>query len=192
MRPVGSTKDRQPILSYEFETLLALLTFDKSIGKKTKNKLFRAFYLLYSTGCRVSEISKFHSDDIAVIKEFSKISLNNYTKTKRPRALLFNEKTLKYFDNACFLYQGYLFPSPGKNKPMSVSGLTTLLNTALEKYLGECYTTHSFRSGYINRICDVSNVEVARSLVGHRSIKTTIRYLCATNRQKNEALDKAF
>ncbi|ALV24949.1 site-specific recombinase, phage integrase family [Campylobacter iguaniorum] len=192
MRPIGSTKDRQPILSYEFQTLLALLSYDRSVSKKAKNKLFRAFYLLYATGCRVSEIAKFHSDDIATIKEFGKISLNNDTKTKKPRALLFNAKTLRFLNEPCFIYQGYLFSSPAKNKPMSVSGLTTLINTALEKYLGECYTTHSFRAGYINRICDVSNVEVARSLVGHRSIKTTIRYLCATTQQKTEALEKAF
>ena len=87
MRPIGSTKDRQPIYKEEFDKLIELTKHDKTIQKDTKLKLIRAFTLLYFTGCRVCEILDFTLEDIEIICRNKISSLGNNTKTRRPRAL---------------------------------------------------------------------------------------------------------
>lgn len=194
MRPKNSTKKREPIFSYEFDRLI-FYTKKLKLTKTTKNKLIIAFTLLYLTGCRVSEILNIKFIDIQNLKKFGKISLSNKTKTKQTRTLNFTDKQLEFINKLPLEHcnsDSYLFYKNGTNRPMSTSFFTRLLNNCLKEILGECYTTHSFRAGYINKICEVSNLEVAKELVGHRGIKTTMRYLTATKEQKTEALKKAF
>lgn len=197
MRPIGSTKERQPIFQEEFYKLIELTKRDKDIQKNTKLKLLRAYTLLYLTGCRVSEIINFTCKDLETIMKYKSISLGNDTKTKKPRALLFNEEgvkmltSLEYTD--CPKNSETFFYSNTYDTPMSESVFTRIINTHLASKLGSLYTTHSFRAGYITRIVEATgNLETARSLVGHSSIKTTIEYLSATPKQKQDAINKIF
>ena len=196
MRPIGSTKDRQPIYKEEFDKLIELTKHDKSIQKDTKLKLIRAFTLLYFTGCRVCEILDFTLEDIEIICRNKISSLGNNTKTRRPRALRFNEdgvRVISKLDYSDCPSSGYLFYKNASERPMSEGVFTRLLNTYLAEKLSDLYTTHSFRAGYITRIVEATgNLETARSLVGHASIKTTIEYLSATPKQMDDALDKVF
>lgn len=197
MRPIGSTKDRQPIYKEEFEKLIELTKHDKEIQKSTKLKLIRAFTLLYFTGCRVSEIIDFTCDDIEIICRNKISSLGNNTKTKRPRALRFNEEGVRVLSKLdysdCPESTGFLFYKNASDESMSEGAFTRLLNTYLSQKLSDLYTTHSFRAGYITRIVEATgNLETARALVGHSSIKTTIGYLSATQKQMDDALDKVF
>ena len=196
MRPEGSTKDRQPIYKEEFNRLIDLMKHDKNIQKGTKLKLIRAYTLLYLTGCRVSEIINFTKDDIDTIAKHGMESLNNKTKMGRTRGLRFSEdgiKMLTKLDYSDVPANGVLFYANASDEPMGVSSFTRQLNTYLCEKLNKFYTTHSFRSGYITRIVEATgNIETARSLVGHKSIKTTIGYLSATPKQMDEAINKAF
>ncbi len=197
MRPLGSTKDRRAIFEEEFTKLIVMTKRDKTIHYKTRLKLLRVYTLLYLTGCRVSEIINFTCKDIENIIVNKQISLDNSTKTKKPRALLFNYTGTKmlidldYTD--CSERTSFLFYSKGSNTPMVTSVFNRLVNTHLKKVLGELYTTHSFRAGYITRIVErTGNIETARSLVGHKTIKTTMGYLKSTPKQMEDAIDKIF
>lgn len=197
MRPIGSTKDRQPIFQEEFDRLIELTKHDKDIQKNTKLKLLRAYTLLYLTGCRVSEIINFTCKDLETIIRHKAISLGNDTKTKKPRALLFNDEgiamltKLSYVD--CPKNSEAFFYSNTYDTPMSDAVFTRILNSHLSEKMGGLYTTHSFRAGYVTRIVEATgNIEIARSLVGHSSIKTTMEYLSATPKQMNDAINKIF
>lgn len=197
MRPVGSTKERQPIFKEEFDKLITLTKKDKLIQRTTKLKLLRAYTLLYLTGCRVSEIVGFTCKDIDTIIANKTISLSNDTKTKKPRALFFNDEgismllKLSYID--CPKDTQILFYSNSNSCHMDPAVFTRIINTNLMMSLGDLYTTHSFRAGYITRIVEATgNIEIARSLVGHRSLKTTVGYLSATPKQKQNAIDLLF
>lgn len=197
MRPIGSTKDRQPIYKEEFDKLIELTKHDKDIQKDTKLKLIRAFTLLYLTGCRVCEILDFTLDDIEVICRNKIESLNNKNKMNRPRALRFSEEGVRMLSKLdysdCPETTGYLFYKNASDKHMSEGVFTRMLNTYLAQKLSDLYTTHSFRAGIITRITEVTgNPEIARKFVGHSSIKTTLRYLCATPKQMDDAIDKLF
>lgn len=197
MRPIGSTKDRLPILKEEFDRLIELTKHDKESQKNTKLKLLRAYTLLYLTGCRISEIIDFTCKDIETIVRHKMISLSNNTKTKTPRALLFNDvgvamlSKLSYVD--CPASTETLFYANNSDQPMNEAVFTRQLNTHLSQMLNPLYTTHSFRAGYITRIIEeTGNVETARDLVGHSSAKTTLEYLVTSPKQKRDALDKIF
>jgi site-specific recombinase XerD len=197
MRPIGSTKDRLPIFEDEFNKLIELTKKDKHIQKNTKLKLLRAYTLLYLTGCRVSEIIDFTCKDIETILRHKMISLSNDTKTKKPRALLFNDvgtdmlSKLSYVD--CPSSTEVLFYANNSELAMNERVFTRILNTHLSSALTPLYTTHSFRAGYITRVIEkTGNVKTASDLVGHSSIKTTIAYLSTSTKQKQDALDKVF
>lgn len=197
MRPIGSTKDRQPIYKEEFDKLIELTKHNKDIQKDTKLKLIRAFTLLYLTGCRVCEILDFTLDDIEVICRNKIESLNNKNKMNRPRALRFSEEGVRMLSKLdysdCPETTGYLFYKNASDKHMSEGVFTRMLNTYLAQKLSDLYTTHSFRAGIITRIVEkTGNIKIAQKFIGHGSEKTTAKYICATPKQIDDALDKLF
>lgn len=197
MRPKGSTKERLAIYERQYQLLMLKLSTDKSLRSQTRLKLARAFALLYLTGCRVSEIARLSYDDIMAIKSDFTLALNNENKTKQARTIFFIPKMVELlfmndFGDA-LAHGGYLFYEPSGLKPMSKKGLTQLINKYLARYLGELYTTHSFRAGYITRTVEATgNLKTAQDLVGHKSIKTTLNYLSTSSEQKIKALEAVF
>lgn len=201
MRPIGSTKERLPIYENEFKNLITLVNADAKLNSQTWAKLLRAYTLLYFTGCRVSEISELKTDDLTSIITSRSLCLDGHTKTKKPRTIFFNEAMVKVISclpkDDCLGKNAYLFYAPGDTlyipRAMNKFSLTELLNKYLDRYLGPLYTTHSFRAGYITRIVEATgNLKTAQDMVGHGSIKTTIRYLSTSKEQKFKALDRVF
>ena len=201
MRPIGSTKERLPIYENEFKILITLIKADIRLRLETRAKLLRAYTLLYLTGCRVGEIAPLRVCDLKSIIDTGCLPLGGLTKTKKPRTILFNEVMLNSIAslpvNDCYDKNGFLFYSPCEDivlaHAMSKFSLTGLLNEYLEKYLSPLYTTHSFRAGYVTRIVEATgNIKTAQDMVGHQSVKTTIRYLSTSKEQKFEALNKVF
>lgn len=197
MRPLGSTKERLAICEKQYQILMLKLSTDKSLRTATRLKLARAFVLLYLTGCRVGEIVGLTYDDISSIHHDRTLALGNNTKTKRARTIHFIPRMCELLSMVDFAdtlaYGGYLFYEENSKKPMSKKGLMALINTYLFKYLGELYTTHSFRAGYITRVAEATgNLKTAQDLVGHKSIKTTLSYLSTSTEQKLKALELVF
>lgn len=192
-RPKDTKKDRHPIMDEEYQKILFITKMDKSMYKATKLKLLRAYTILFHSGCRVSEIVDFTKDDLSYI-----ITNKNYvltkTKTKTTQMLKFNDTSVNVFNKLDLSdVDNYLFYTNGKDKAMTKDGLTHLINKHLKSQLNQLFTTHSFRSGYVTRIVEATgNISVAQKLARHSDPKTTLKYISATNRQIDDALDKIF
>lgn len=185
-RPKGTTRAKKPILKYEFNRLLQKANTSLDLQSTTKLKLVRAFTLLYLTGCRISEIINISSNDVEEMIKNNEFSLTNDTKTKKPRLITFdsNKTQIEFLKKILPLNDGYLFAKNKSNKTMTVSALTLMLNTFIHKILGDFYSTHSFRTGYITVAHQLGlSLEHIRQDIGHTDIATTARYATVTNKE---------
>ena len=183
-RPKGTTRAKKPIQKKEFDRLINAVNRSLEIKSPTKMKLTRAFTLLYLTGCRVSEIAYFKSDDVKQMIHDNEYSLTNNTKTHTSRLISFNEnKTQIEFLKKILPYDdGYLFAKNNSEKVMTVSSLKLLMNKFIHRVLGNLYSTHSFRAGYITTAHQLGlSLEHIREDIGHKNIATTARYATVTS-----------
>jgi site-specific recombinase XerD len=183
-RPKGTTKVRKPLFKKEYERLINATHKSLSIRASTRVKLANAFILLYFTGCRISEISKLKKEDIEQIILTNEHSLSNDSKTGKPRLISFDSNRVQAdaLKKMQFLDDGYLFAKNNSQKPMTVSSLTTQINTFMKRVLGELYSTHSFRGGYITIAHKQGfSLEHIREDIGHKNISTTARYVTVTS-----------
>ena len=185
-RRIGTTRSKKPIQKKEFERLINALNRSTEVKSTTKMKLHRAFTLLYLTGCRISEIVHFTSQDIEKMIEHNEFSLFNNTKTKRARLITLdaNRQQIEFLKKILPKNDGYLFPRNGSTNPMSVDGLKMLMNKFIHEILGELYSSHSFRVGYITTAHSHGlSLEHIRQDIGHANISTTARYAQVTNEE---------
>jgi len=192
-RPKGTTRAKKPILEKEFERLINATKYSKSLKSNSKSKFIMAFTLLYFTGCRVSELINFTTKDLLNIIESNEFSLTNTTKTNSSRLISFDENRVQVTKLNAILPKEdiYLFYANNSSKPMSVSSLTKNLNKFIHSILGELYSTHSFRAGYITIAHKQGlSLEHIRQDIGHESISTTARYATVTNKEIAKAKNK--
>lgn len=186
MRPIGTTRAKKPIFKNEFERLVCACKNSKEIKSPTKQKLIRAFTLLYMTGCRAGEIVNMRTDDLISMIENNEFSLTNNTKTKTPRLISFDEsrQQIEYLKKILSKNDTYLFPRNNANTPMTASALKLLMNTFIHSVLGELYSSHSFRAGYITAFHQQGlSLEHIRADIGHANIATTARYATVTSQE---------
>lgn len=185
-RRIGTTRAKKPILKKEFERLTRATNKSLHIRSVTKVKLTRAFTLLYLTGCRVSEIVNLNSKDVEQMIKDNEYSLANNTKTKTPRLIIFDESKnqIELLKKLVPIGGGYLFTRNNSNKPMTTSALNLLMNKFIHSVLGELYSTHSFRAGYVTIAHQLGlSLEHIREDIGHASIATTARYATVTHEE---------
>jgi len=185
-RPKGTTRAKKPILKKEFERLLNATHKSLSIRSSTKIKLTSAFTILYLTGCRVSEIIELNTKDVELMIQNNEYSLTNNTKTKTSRLISFdsNHQQIEFLKKILPLDGGYLFARNNSKEPMTTSALKLLMNQFIHRVLGELYSTHSFRSGYITTAHQLGlSLEHIRQDIGHANISTTARYATVTNEE---------
>lgn len=183
MRPRGTTRAKKPILKREYKRLLMALSHNTEIKRPTKHKLRAAFTLLYLTGCRISEIARFTRGDIEYMIAHNEYSLTNSTKTGQPRLISFDAAGAQADILRDILPERgtYLFARNGSDSPMTPTSLKNLANGFIHAVLGELYSTHSFRAGYITTFhADGFSLEHIRTDIGHSSIATTARYATVT------------
>lgn len=183
-RPKGTTRAKKPIFKQEYERLMNAVSKNHRVQSFTKTKLKRAFTLLYLTGCRASEIVNMTTYDIEYMIQHNEYSLTNQTKTKKTRLISFDEQGLqaKMLRSILPDGEGYLFVKNNSQKPMTASALKFMMNTFIHEVLGNLYSSHSFRSGYITVAHKVGlSLEHIRQDIGHKDIATTARYATVTN-----------
>lgn len=186
MRPKGTARAKKPILKSEFEKLIRACKNDKEIKSPTKQKLIRAFTLLYMTGCRAGEITNLTTKDLMLMIQNNEYSLTNSTKTKTPRLISFDEnhQQIEHLKKIMPTSGIYLFPRNNSDEPMTASALKLLMNTFIHGVLGELYSSHSFRAGYITAFHQQGlSLEHIRTDIGHANIATTARYAIVTSRE---------
>ncbi len=183
-RPIGTTRAKKPILKKEFERLMTATSRSLDLHSATKIKLSRAFTLLYLTGCRVSEIANFKTNDIEEMILNNEYSLANNTKTKKARLISFdsNKTQIEFLKKLLPTNDEYLFAKNNSDKAMTTEALKLMMNKFMQKILGELYSTHSFRAGYITVAHQLGlSLEHIRQDIGHLNISTTARYATVTN-----------
>lgn len=176
-RKVGITKVKKAIRKVDFERLIDFVSKNKYMNYPSKSKLKIAYTLLFCTGCRISEIVKFTKNDLEYIIKFEEISLNNMTKTKKPRLIKFSDEHIELIKKIIPKELGYLFKRNNSLKPMTISGLTALCNNYIQICLGDLYSTHGFRRNMISTILrETGRVKAAQQHIGHISPITTAKY----------------
>lgn len=186
MRPKGTTRAKKPILKKEFDRLIRACNNSKEIKSPTRLKLTRAFTLLYLTGCRAGEIVNMTRDNLEQMIRDNEYSLANNTKTKTARLISFDESCLQveFLKRLFPINDYYLFARNGSNKPMTASALKLLMNNFIHNILGELYSSHSFRAGYITAFHQQGlSLEHIRADIGHANISTTARYATVTHEE---------
>ncbi|MGB5919274.1 tyrosine-type recombinase/integrase [Arcobacter sp.] len=195
-RPIGTTKEKKPILEKEFVKLINYTKGDDSIKEFTRSKYLKTFTLLYYSGCRISELISLTVNDLHTIINTEELSLTNSTKTKRPRLIYFSKEAIKelkkIFINEFFNSSKNELLVRTKNKPydkVSCIGFTAQLNNHIHNVLGELYSTHSFRQGVITEMATKGiNSKIIQEYIGHASISTTLRYITPTEADIRQSL----
>ncbi|MDQ7067767.1 MAG: site-specific integrase [Sulfurimonas sp.] len=192
-RPKGTTRAKKPIMKKEFERLLRAVNSSLDLQSTTKMKFTRAFTLLYLTGCRISEIAKLHSNDVQKMIDENEYSLTNATKTKATRLISFdaNKEQIEFLKKILPLNNGCLFERNNSKEAMNVESLKFMMNKFIQKVLGELYSTHSFRAGYITVAHQVGHsLQHIKQDIGHKSIATTARYATVTSDEISRGKNK--
>ena len=71
---------------------------------------------------------------------------------------------------------------------MSAASFNLQMNRFIHKVLGEYYSTHSFRAGYVTVSHQQGlSLEHIRQDIGHKDIATTARYATVTNDEISKA-----
>lgn len=185
-RPIGTTRVKKPITKFEFDKLIHFVGRTNHIHHSgLRERLRRAFTLLFITGCRVSEIMNFTSDDVRKMILEKEFSLANNTKTKSSRLITYADGQLELLRNILPVGQVRLFGD------VSLEYFNIKMNKIIHLCLGELYSSHSFRSGYITRLAlNGENIKLIQEDIGHRSIQTTARYIKITSEDKRTAKSK--
>jgi len=185
-RPTGTARPKKPILKKEYERLMNAAHKSITLQASSKVKLQNAFTLLYLTGCRISEIIDVTKEEVVQMILTNEHSLSNDTKTKTTRLISFDSDgvQVEMLRRMMFLDNGYLFAKNNSDKPMTVSALKLNMNSFIHRVLGNLYSTHSFRAGYITSAHQLGlSLEHIRQDIGHKSISTTARYATVTHEE---------
>jgi len=185
-RNIGTTRAKKPILKKEFDRLINATNKSLSLHPATKRKFTSAFTLLYLTGCRISEIVNFSAKDVQQMIQENEYSLTNKTKTKTSRLISFdsNQLQIEYLKKILPKNDVFIFAKNNTNKPMTTGAFTIMMNKFIHSILGELYSTHSFRAGYITASHQLDlSLEHIRQDIGHKNIATTARYAIVTNEE---------
>lgn len=160
--------------------------------------------LLYDTGARVNEIIHLTVEDIRLDKPET-IKLHGKGNKVRVVPIMGNTVTLlkKYIDEYKILENKYISINNlffnRSNRPLTKMGITYIIN----KYVSEVNKNnnvikinvhpHIFRHSKAVHLLE-SNIELIyiRDFLGHSSIKTTEIYAKVCNKNKVEALEKAY
>jgi len=195
-RPKGATLERRDIYASEFQTLLDYLQ-EAKMRDRAKSNAMKAFHLLFYFGFRVSEIVDLKNHHIKKMEREKLISLGNDTKTKTPRDAYIADAHIEIlkdiFQESLLDEDDFTLISPTFHPKdyYSKGSLTRMLNRVIHKALGDQYSTHSFRAGYITSLhrADVS-IKVIQEIIGHTKSTTTMRYITVSDEEKRDAVEK--
>jgi integrase len=138
-------------------------------------ELCKVYALLYYGGFRISETLQFSPAKI-IEGCGCGVMLAHIPKQNITREVPLSESAASLLSGLCH-YSASLFHFI---KPVCVDHLTAKVNAHIESVLGEGFSSHGFRRGYISDMLgadssDIGAKEVA-AVVGHKSLKTTAIY----------------
>lgn len=157
------------------EDLLIDLLTTLPVNKFNEKRNFISVILLYITGCRINKLIKTGS-----------IMIHSYKTSTTRRIDISESEQLLLIKYEHIINDIYSVLNPmdhllmtSKRKELSNSNAYILLNRILKKYgdkNGLTILSHSFRIGYITELLKTYNVQIAKSIIGHKQLDTTLRY----------------
>jgi integrase/recombinase XerD len=165
------------------EDVLTLLNSFQNVKHKA------IFYLIYSSGLRVSEVARLKISDICsksmrIRVEQAKHNTNRYTILSESALIVLREYFKASFKGIPYKPDDWLFPS---NNPSGHIHIKTIKNTIIKlrdkleldtsisaHTLRHCFSTHSLEDG-------VDPVYI-QQMLGHKNLNTTLGYLHMTSK----------
>jgi site-specific recombinase XerD len=181
---VLTQKIKNNISEVEFRKLISHLKGDENIRTNRKDRLLSVFHILYFTGMRINELSQMTNNMLLELIETKKLIVKTH-KTKNERVLYITDngqkvlkKVFRYIDaNNQLLIRS---ERGNKNSALESPSLIRDANTYIKKVFGEDsrITSHSFRQTLITELAMSGvNTKIIQSLIGHKSISSTYRYI---------------
>jgi site-specific recombinase XerD len=134
--------------------------------------------LIYSSGLRVSEVTKLIPSDIIHDKMKLKVQAS---KGKKDRYTILSEICLKYLVKYWNTYKpkDFLFPGRIKGKPMSIRAIQHAYYKAKEKAgINKQAGIHTLRHSFATHALEVGcGIFQAQAFLGHKWLKTTLQYV---------------
>jgi integrase len=166
----------------EQERLIPLLT-----GRR--KRLLDIVYINLATGMRRNEILSLHKSQI----DFIRGSVELYkTKNGESRSVPIDESIRPILERLCKRAgkSGYLFENPKTGKPLKD------IKTAWKNVLSDAKISglrfHDLRHTFGTRACDGgASLSAIKDVMGHKDIRTTMRYVHATDEGKRKAVAAA-
>lgn len=203
IRTIARRKEEEEIPPYLSPSGLELLLKQPDQKRLHGRRHFMMLSLMYDSGARVSELIKLTPSDILFSNRRTKLRLVG--KGKRVRTVPISKAVVKHLKKYLKEMQlddtldsrKVIFPN-SSGDPMTRGGFYTLFRKYAamareqDKSIPEDLHPHSLRHTKAIHLIDVlgwSLLAVMRFL-GHKSAKTTMRYLNFTNQKKDEILQK--
>jgi len=178
---------KESIGEAEYKRLMSFTKGDEDIKVFTRERFLKIYALLYFTGMRLNEISQLRVCDLKSIINEKEVKIITH-KQKMERKLFFSDgsiKTIKKLfledlnlkdDVKLIRKQNSLYAS------LSPINLIDTVNKHMQKALGDkSFTSHSFRQGLISEYASRGvNTRIIQEFIGHRDLKTTMRYIRPT------------
>jgi integrase/recombinase XerD len=158
----------------------------KSLIDTVKNIKHRTIImLLYTSGLRVSEISRLKITDIDSKNMRIKVVQG---KGAKDRFTLLSQQVLLELRAYYIIYKPkqYLFNGSGLGRPISPRSVQHLVQKALIRLGLESkkYTVHTIRHSFATHLVDNgTDLHTIKELLGHTSLQTTMRYMHLTTKR---------
>jgi len=195
-RPKGTKRERKDIYANEFKILLEYLKENQNLNERVRSNAIKAFFLLYYFGFRVGELTLLRVEDLKSMVKHRVISLPNRTKGRTPRDAYISYEHVGILEEVFCLelgepsYNSVLKPWGKPREQYSPTVLTRTLNAILHDVLGDQYSTHSFRAGYITQLHENGyDIAVLQEIMKHKNISTTQKYITISEKRKREAVE---
>lgn len=173
---------KENITDKQFKVLMTHLHGDTSIRNNRKQRLTTIFNLLYYTGLRVNETTQFTDTMLSELINNKTLIVETH-KTKTERVLYITDNGQKYlrkvFDDL-HKTDSKLVQSERCTRELNTNSVTRDVNSYLKVVFGKDtrITTHSFRQTLITQLSECGvNTKVIQTLIGHKSVNSTLRYI---------------
>jgi integrase len=172
----------RPKLSKELPIILSHQEVERLINGIKNLKHQTIVITLYSTGCRISELLNLKINDIDINGLMVRV---NKGKGSKDRIIHVSKKFIGILGGYQMKYapSDYVFEGAGSNRDISIrysaSSVRKIINNAAAgSGITKDVSPHIFRHSYATHNLDFgTNLEYLRQQLGHRSLKTTSKYL---------------
>jgi integrase/recombinase XerD len=202
---IKAMKDEKKSISYLTTDGIKLLMDQPDIATRNGRRNLALLALMYDTGARVQELIDLTPESLRT--ESKPYTIRLFGKGRKSRVVPLMEEQiviLKRYMEENHLFENYKLKHPlffnNRNEKLTRAGVTYILKTcadmarqvtpALVPSIISCHTLRHSKAMHL--LQSGINLVYIRDILGHVSIQTTEIYARADQKQKREALEKAY